>query len=100
MIFQQAMAAGVPVVATRAGGIPSIVTDDQSGILIAPDDLRQLAEALRVTLGDPARRSRFADAGRRIALERFTATRAAARTLEVYRGMLAPGRLPDADLPV
>jgi glycosyltransferase involved in cell wall biosynthesis len=100
MIFQQAMAAGVPVVGTRAGGVPSIVCHDESGILTAPGDPAQLAEGLRVTLADPARRWRFAVAGRRIALDRFTVSRAAERTVALYRDMIMRARLPDRDLPI
>jgi glycosyltransferase involved in cell wall biosynthesis len=60
----EAMASGVPPVATRVGGIPEVVTDGEDGTLLAPGDPGALAAALDALLADPARR---ADLGARAA---------------------------------
>lgn len=49
----EAMAAGLPVVASRVGGIPAIVRHEENGLLVAAGDSRALSEALRRILGDP-----------------------------------------------
>ncbi len=60
----EAMAAGVPVVASRVGGLADLVVDEVTGVLVEPGDVRALREALRVLLSDPALRRRLGDAGR------------------------------------
>ena len=54
-----AMAHGLPVVASRRGGLPEIVEDGKTGWLVEPESSRLLAEALACAASDPARRSRF-----------------------------------------
>jgi glycosyltransferase involved in cell wall biosynthesis len=87
-----AMAAGTPVVATRAGGIPEMVEDAVSGLLVPPDDPEALAGALRRVLNDAALRAGLirGAAGR---LGEFTADRMVEGTLAVYHSVLsgAPG---------
>ena len=70
----EAMAASVPVLATAVGGIPEIVEDGRTGVLIAaPPTSPALADALAGLLADPARRARLGTAARASYLERFTA---------------------------
>jgi glycosyltransferase involved in cell wall biosynthesis len=78
----EAMAAGVPVVATRLHALPEIVEDGVTGLLVAPDD-DELAAALRTLLDDDELRSRMGEAGRAVAYERFDARRTTAALLEV-----------------
>lgn len=60
----EAMAAGLPVVATSAGGVPELVADGVTGILVAPGDVRALATALGSLVQNPQRRRELAEAGR------------------------------------
>jgi glycosyltransferase involved in cell wall biosynthesis len=60
----EALALGVPVVATRVGGLPEVVEPGESGLLVEPGDAEALAAGLRA-LGDPATRSRLGEGARR-----------------------------------
>jgi hypothetical protein len=68
----EAQAAGLPVVASRLGGIPEIVQDGRTGLLCDAGDARALAAALARVLTDAGLRERFGDAARANAAERFT----------------------------
>jgi glycosyltransferase involved in cell wall biosynthesis len=78
-----AMAFGLPVVATAAGGIPEAVLDGVTGRLVPPRDPRALATALVEALSDPERRGAWGAAGRARYLERFTTERMVEATLDV-----------------
>jgi glycosyltransferase involved in cell wall biosynthesis len=78
-----AMAFGLPVVATAAGGIPEAVEEGVTGRVVPPRDPAALAAALADVLGDEGRRRAFGAAGRRRFLERFTADHMVAQTLAV-----------------
>ncbi|MBI2889339.1 MAG: glycosyltransferase family 4 protein [Nitrospirae bacterium] len=72
-VLIEAMAAGVPVVATRVGGIPEIVTDGENGLLVPPANPEKIAEAVCALLDDPTLRQRLARAGRETVRRRFAA---------------------------
>jgi glycosyltransferase involved in cell wall biosynthesis len=78
-----AMAFGVPIVATAAGGIPEAVEDGVNGRLVPARDPAALADALVHVLADDARRRAYGAAGRGLFLERFTADRMVESTLAV-----------------
>ncbi|HEX8082726.1 MAG TPA: glycosyltransferase family 4 protein [Solirubrobacteraceae bacterium] len=81
----EAAAAGVPVVATRVGGVPEIVEDGVGGVLVpAPPSAEPVTAALGSLLEDPARRAAMGAAARRTFEERFTAEKWAARLRELY----------------
>ncbi len=65
----EAMAAGLPVVATRVGGLPDVVADGETGLLVPPRDPGALAEALLRLLQDPALRRQMGKAGQKRAEE-------------------------------
>jgi glycosyltransferase involved in cell wall biosynthesis len=67
----EALAAGRPVVASNAGGLPEMIDDEESGLLVAPGDPAALAAALRALADDPGRRERMGIAGARAA-KRFS----------------------------
>jgi glycosyltransferase involved in cell wall biosynthesis len=75
MSVLEAMAAGLPVVATAVGGIPELVADRETGMLVPPRDTTALAEAIRKIAGDRELRDRLGAAGRRRAQEEFSIER-------------------------
>ena len=79
-----AMACAKPIVATRAGGIPEVVTEGTTGLLVPPRDHAAMAEAIVRLLKDPALRERMGTAGLRIVGEKFSAERMVRDTLGVY----------------
>ncbi len=79
-----AMAAGLPVVGTRAGGIPESVVDGETGLLAPPGDAPALARAIADLLQDTATRRAFGAAGRRRARALFSAGRMVDETAAVY----------------
>lgn len=86
----QAMAAGKPVVATRIGGIPETVQDGVGGIMVAPGNSEELAEALIRLTQDTELRLRMGKAGREKAVSEFDAPVVALQTLAIYdRAILA-----------
>ena len=84
IVFLEAMAAGLPVVACRAAAIPEVVPDGVAGRLVAPRNPEQLAEALEEILTDSARRKEYGEAARRRAAE-FDAPRVAEQFLQTVR---------------
>jgi glycosyltransferase involved in cell wall biosynthesis len=79
-----AMACGKPVVATTAGGIPEVVVDGDTGLLVAPRDHQGLAAAIVRLLKDPLLRQRMGHAGLVRARRNFSAERMVRQTLRVY----------------
>jgi glycosyltransferase involved in cell wall biosynthesis len=84
----EALACGKPVVATAVGGIPEIVEDGTSGILVEPEDARGLAAAIRRLLGNPALRARLGRAGRLRVQNAFRWQRMAERYVRAYEELL------------
>lgn len=64
VVLMEAMASGLPVVASRLSGIPELVTDGLDGLLVAPADDAPLADALARLSADPGLRKRLGEAGR------------------------------------
>jgi colanic acid/amylovoran biosynthesis glycosyltransferase len=79
VVLMEAMSCGVAVVASDLSGIPELVEDGVSGLLVAPGDARALADALRRLHDDPALRSRLGRAGRERVLAEFDLERSAAQ---------------------
>ncbi len=73
MSILEAMAAGLPVLATSVGGVPELVLDRTTGLLVAPSDPAAMAEQLTLLVGDPGLRGALGEAGRRRQRERWSA---------------------------
>jgi starch synthase len=80
----EAMACGTAVVASRTGGIPEVVIDGVTGLLVPPDDEEALAAALNELIGDPARAEAMGQAGRERAVTEFSWASVATQTAELY----------------
>ena len=89
----EALASGVPVVATRVGGNVEIVDDGRAGRLFAPGDVAALASLLGEYVDDPRLRNAHAAAARRAATERFSLDRMVAQYRALYESLLARERL-------
>lgn len=75
MAVLDAFACGVPVIATRLGGLPELVSDGVDGLIVAPEDPQALAQAMVRLSSDPATALAMGRQGRRKAIERFSADR-------------------------
>lgn len=84
----EAMAAGLPVVATNVGGNSESVVDGLSGIMVPPDDPSALANAISELLRDPPRARAMGSAGRTIVEQRFTTDAMMRHIQQVYRRLL------------
>jgi glycosyltransferase involved in cell wall biosynthesis len=89
MAVLEAMAAGLPVVASAVGGVPEIVVEGQTGLLVAPGDPAALAGAVRRLVEDPALRRRLGAAGRERVRARFDLNAMRAAHVAVYGAALA-----------
>ncbi|NLF30906.1 MAG: glycosyltransferase family 4 protein, partial [Planctomycetes bacterium] len=89
MVVAEAMAAGLPVVATRVGGLAEVVQDGSTGLLVPPADPKALAKAIGELLADPDTARRFAAAGRLYAQKHFNWDHVTNQMREVYRAASA-----------
>ncbi len=80
----EALAAGVPVIASRAGGLPEVVEDGRTGLLYEVGDTAGMAAGVLELLADPERRRRLGDAGREVAFAKYSRERAVERYRQVY----------------
>jgi len=85
-VLPEAMASRLPIVATRIYGVPEIVVDGETGLLVPPAEVEPLARALGQLLRDAELRRRMGEAGRRRYDEKFRLEIMAARTYGVFRG--------------
>jgi len=88
-VLIESLCFGTAVVATRVGGIPEIVEDGRTGLLVAPADSSDLARALRASIEHPDRRAAMARAGQTHVREAFDSRRTARGNEAVYEVLLA-----------
>ncbi|EED34669.1 glycosyl transferase, group 1 family [Luminiphilus syltensis NOR5-1B] len=84
----QASSAGLPIVATRAGGIPEVVVDGETGYLCPPGDTTAIADAMNSLLSNPDTARRMGEAGKRRMQDEFSVDVMARGNLAVYRQVL------------
>ncbi len=90
----EAMAAGVPVVATAVGGVPDVVEHGISGLLVPPGDIDALSDALVQLATNPSERERMGKAGRALARARYSHLRLVDDIEQIYREALDARRQP------
>jgi len=96
-VVLEAMAAGLPVVATAVGGTPEVVVDGVSGLLVPPHDPAALAEALVFLLRDPGMRRKIGQAGRKRVGQCFSVGQMVRKTEDLYETLLNGDALRPAD---
>lgn len=89
LVLLEAMAAALPIVATRVGGIPQTAAHGEEAVLVNPQDFEALAAAIERLLRDPARAAGLGLAARRRALAQYSIDRIAQEHLALYRNLLA-----------
>lgn len=99
MVIQQAMAAGVPVVASRICGIPYQLVDGKSGLLFPPGDVAALRNCLEALIGSAERGTHMGSSGREMARARYRAGSVAEQTVHAYGEILGAHARRNPDLP-
>ncbi|MHB8078531.1 MAG: glycosyltransferase, partial [Candidatus Krumholzibacteriia bacterium] len=84
----EAMACGLPVVATRIAGVAGVVEDGVSGLLVEPGDAAALAGAMASLLADPSRRAAFGAAGLAIVRRNYSFERVDRELDAIYTSLL------------
>jgi glycosyltransferase involved in cell wall biosynthesis len=90
----EAMATGRPVVATRIAGVPELVDDGVSGLLVAPGSVEQLVTALERLASSTELRERMGLAGRQKVEQDFDSRRCAEQAADAFRAMAGPAGIP------
>ena len=85
VVLMEALALGVPAVASRVAGIPELVQDGETGLLFDPGNWQDLRGALERLLADPLARKRMAENGRKLALAEFSYPAAAVPLISLLR---------------
>lgn len=94
----EAMSAGLPILTTTVGSVPSVVRDGREAMLVPPDRRDALVSGLRAILADPGLQRRLGSAARRRFELEYTAGRMAERYAEFYDRILAGGRPPGSEV--
>jgi glycosyltransferase involved in cell wall biosynthesis len=92
MVVLEAAAAGIPVAASKVGGIPDLVQDRETGMLFDPHSGPDMARVIGNLLVEEAMRQRLAARAREVSLERFAPRKVAERHLQIYRDVVAESR--------
>jgi glycosyltransferase involved in cell wall biosynthesis len=87
----QASSAGVPVIASRAGGMPEAVRDGENGLLVPPGDVAALADAIETLCADADLRRRLSTGGRALIAREFSVGAMVEGNLQIYRTLLDSG---------
>jgi len=94
----EAMACGTAVAGSRVGGIPEVVADGETGLLVPPDDPEALGAVLNVLIRDPARATEMGRRGRQRAIAEFSWATIAGQTAGLYGELARAGRAVQAGL--
>lgn len=92
-VVMEAMSVGLPVIATDIGGLPDIVSDEETGLLVPPGDEVALQRAIERLVADPDLRMRMGEAGKR-KVTHFFASTVVQRIEQLYKGLTREAALP------
>ena len=87
-VILEAQAVGVPVVATRVGGVVDIIEDRKTGILVMPKDVEAMAKEIMRVLNEPELAKRLVSEAQKLLKEKFTIDHMASQTIRVYEELL------------
>ncbi len=96
-MLMEAMACGLPAISTRLVGIPDLVIDGETGLLVEPNNVSELADAIERLMGDPGLASKMAQQGRRLVHDKFDIRTCLEPLLSQYRAKLGMDRGGDGD---
>jgi glycosyltransferase involved in cell wall biosynthesis len=85
---------GCPVVASRVNGVPEMIEDHKTGLLVPPRDPQALEAAIREILSDPTAASKMGAVGRAVVRERFTVNRMVADTTAIFDAAMQDTGIP------
>lgn len=88
MVLLEAMAAGIPVIATRVGAVPRVISDGVNGLLISPGDIDELRKAIERVLGDSSLAASMATRGLATVQDHYSSESMFSRYHEVYLDVL------------
>jgi succinoglycan biosynthesis protein ExoA len=95
-VILEALAAGTPVVATAVGGVPELIKDQETGLLVPPADPTALAGGLATVLRSPQLRSKFSQAGQMWVRTRFSSAHQQEALLAIYERSVGPAPRTEA----
>jgi colanic acid/amylovoran biosynthesis glycosyltransferase len=90
-VLMESMAMGLPVISTRLGGIPELIKDGETGLLVEPEDPQGLAAAIARILQDEEWARRLGQAGRHYLMEEFNADKSAQKLEEIFTRIVEAG---------
>ncbi len=88
MVLLEAGAIGIPIIASRVGGIPEMIVDGKEGLLVSPESPRELAKAILRLIKDPDKRRSLGEAFHRKVIKTFNLQKMVSETLSFYRSVL------------
>lgn len=88
MIIQEGLSCGIPVISSRIGGVPELVADGDTGLLLESEDPGELARRIEELLRSSELRRRCGESGRRVALREFGMKTCAGRHIELYQDLI------------
>jgi len=91
MSVMEAMAAGLPVVSTAVGGVPELVREGVTGLLVPSEDAEALAQAMQALVDDPVRRQAMGAAARQYAMAHFDIRHTVRGYEQLYESLLNRG---------
>ncbi len=99
-IMLEAMASGIPVIASRVGGVYGVIHDQHNGLLVPPSNSRQLADRILELLCDPLRARHIGENGRELVQEEFGLHRMVGLTADLYQRVIESASSVAAAVPV
>ena len=91
VVLMEALACGIPTVATRLSGVPELISDGETGLLAEPGEPGSLVDALNATLADPDAARRRAERGRAKVVAEFDICDSGVRMAALFRATPSPG---------